>query len=100
MRVLIIGSLAGDLGQAARIAIARGAKLNQADNVDAALSRLRTDARIDLVLCDVAHDVGAVVRAVAAEHMVVPVIACGTGDDAEAAAYAIRAGAREYLPLP
>ena len=30
MRVLIIGSLAGELGQAARIAIARGAKLDQA----------------------------------------------------------------------
>ena len=30
MKVLIIGSLAGDLGQAARIAISRGAKLDQA----------------------------------------------------------------------
>ena len=59
MRVLIIGSLAGELGQAARIAIARGAKLDQADNADAALARLRADARVDLVLCDVAHDVGA-----------------------------------------
>ena len=32
MRVLIIGSLAGDLGQAARIAMARGARLEQADD--------------------------------------------------------------------
>ena len=62
MRVLIIGSLAGELGQAARIAIARGAKLDQADDADAALARLRADARVDLVLCDIAHDVGAVVR--------------------------------------
>ncbi len=100
MRVLIIGSLAGELGRAARIAIARGAKLEQADNADAALARLRSDARVDLVLCDVVHDVGAVVRALAAERMAVPVVACGTGDDAEAAAQAIRDGAREYLPLP
>ena len=100
MRVLIIGSLAGELGQAARIAIARGAKLDQADNADAALARLRSDARVDLVLCDVVHDVGAVVRALAAERMAVPVVACGTGDDAEAAAQAIRDGAREFLPLP
>ena len=100
MRVLIIGSLAGELGQAARIAIARGAKLDQADNADAALARLRADARVDLVLCDVVHDVGAVVRALAAERMAVPVVACGTGDDAEAAAQAIRDGAREFLPLP
>ncbi len=100
MRVLIIGSLAGELGQAARIAIARGAKLEQADDADAGLTRLRADGRIDLVLCDLAHDVGAVVRALAAERIAVPVVACGTGDDAEAAARAIREGAREFLPLP
>jgi DNA-binding NtrC family response regulator len=100
MRVLIIGSLAGELGQAARMAIARGAKLDQADNADTAMPRLRADARIDLVLCDIAHGVGAVVRALAAEHMAVPVVACGTGGDADAAAQAIRDGAREFLPLP
>jgi two-component system, response regulator FlrC len=100
MRVLIIGSLAGELGQAARIAIARGAKLDQADDAGTALVRLRDDARFDLVLCDVVHDVGAVVRALAAERMAVPVVACGTGDDADAAARAIREGAREFLPLP
>ncbi|MBN8908339.1 MAG: sigma 54-interacting transcriptional regulator, partial [Rhodospirillales bacterium] len=69
MRVLIIGSLAGELGQAAQIA-------------------------------DVAQDVGAVVAALAAERMAVPVVAAGTGDDPEAVLRAIRAGAREFLPLP
>ncbi len=93
MRVLIIGSLAGELGRAARIAIARGAKLDQADNADAALARLRSDARVDLVLCDVVHNVGAVVRALAAERIAVPVVACGTGDDAE-----VRAIVRAVLP--
>ncbi len=100
MHVLIIGSLAGELGQAARIAIARGAKLEQADDMDAALAWLRTDARVDLVLCDIVHDVARVVLALAAERMAVPVVACGTGDDPEAAARAIRHGAREFLPLP
>jgi DNA-binding NtrC family response regulator len=100
MKVLIIGSLAGDLGQAARIAIGRGAKLDQADDADSALIRLRTDAHIDLVLCDIAHDIGAIVAALAAERMAVPVVACGTGDDPDAAVQAIRAGAREFLPLP
>jgi two-component system, response regulator FlrC len=100
VRVLIIGSLAGELGQAARIAIARGAKLDQADDADSALSRLRQDARFDLVLCDLVHDVGAVVRALAAERIAVPVVACGIGDDADGAARAIRDGAREFLPLP
>ena len=100
MKVLIIGSLAGDLGQAARIAIARGAKLDHADDADRAMPRLRADARLDLVLCDLSHDVGAVVRALAAERINVPVVACGTNDDPDAAVRAIQAGAREFLPLP
>jgi DNA-binding NtrC family response regulator len=100
MRVLIIGSLAGELGQAARIAMARGAKLDQADDPAAAMIRLRADARVDLVLCDLVHDIAGLVRALAAERFAVPVVACGTGDDAEAAVQAIRDGAREYLPLP
>ena len=100
MRVLLIGTLAGELGQAARIAIARGARLEQADTVDTGLARLRADARVDLVLCEVSHDVGALVRALAAERIAVPVVACGTNADAPAAVRAIRGGAREFLPLP
>ena len=42
MRVLLIGTLAGELAQAARIAIARGAKLEQADTGwTSGLARLR-----------------------------------------------------------
>lgn len=100
MRVLIIGSLAAELGQAARMAIARGAKLDQTDSLDAALARLRADARFDLVLCDLAYDVGTLVSALAAERIAIPVVACGVNTDAEAAVRAIRAGAREFLPLP
>ncbi|MGE4044427.1 MAG: sigma-54-dependent transcriptional regulator [Acetobacteraceae bacterium] len=100
MRVLVIGSLGGDLGQAARIAMDRGARLDQADDPDTAMHRLRSDAKINLVLCDLSHDVGAVVRALAAERMSVPVVACGTGDDPDAAVRAIRDGAKEFLPLP
>ncbi len=100
MKVLIVGSLSGDLGQAAQIAMRRGAKLDQADNADSALARLRADAHFDLVLCDLNHDVGAVVAALAAERIAIPVVACGTGDDPDAAVRAIQAGAREFLPLP
>ena len=100
MRVLIIGALAGELGQAARIAIARGAKLDQADDTTAALARLRADARVDLVLCEICHDVGGLVRALVAERIAVPVVACGANASPEQAVASIRAGAREFLPLP
>lgn len=100
MRVLVIGSLAGELGQAAKMAAARGAKVEQADRPDQGLARLRGDGRIDVVLCDVSHDIAALVRALAAERMAVPVVACGTDSDSEAALSAISGGAREFLPLP
>ncbi len=100
MRVLIIGSLAGELGQAARMAIARGAKLDQTESLEAGLERLRNDGRFDLVLCELAYDIAALVAALAAERMVVPVVACAVNPDPEAAVRAIRAGAREFLPLP
>ncbi|HTW26874.1 MAG TPA: sigma-54 dependent transcriptional regulator [Acetobacteraceae bacterium] len=100
MRVLIVGSLGAELGQAARIAIARGAQLDQADAPEVALARLRADARVDLVLCDVAHDVGGLIRAMAAERIITPVVACGFDSDPEAAIRAVRDGAREFLPLP
>jgi DNA-binding NtrC family response regulator len=100
MRVLIIGSLAADLGRAAQMAIAGGARLVQADDPAAGLERLRADGSIDLVLCDLRHDVGGVVRALAAEHIAVPVVACGVNAQADAAVRAIREGAREFLPLP
>ncbi len=100
MRVLVIGSLSGELGVAGRIAIARGAKLDQADDVETALARLRAAAALDLVLCDVTHDVAALIARMAGERIVVPVVACGTDAQADAAVAAIRAGAREFLPLP
>src|SRR5579884_1509243 len=100
MRVFIVGSLAGELGQAAQHALARGAAIEQADDPASALVRLRADARVDLVLCDVAFDIGAFVRALAQERIATPIVACGVGTDPATAARAIREGAREFLPLP
>ena len=100
MHVLIIGSLGGELGKAARIAAARGAKLHQADDDRSALAQLRADAKVDLVLVELPHDIGTLVQSLAAERIVVPVVACGTDADAPSAVQAIREGAREFLPLP
>jgi DNA-binding NtrC family response regulator len=100
MKVLIVGSLAGEIGQAARIAVARGARLDQVDGPRQALARLRIDPGLHIVLCDVACDIAEIVRALTAERISIPVIACGTGSDPELASRAIRDGAREFLPLP
>ena len=98
-RILIIGSLEAELGAAARIAAARGAQLLAAEGVAAGIERLRAQGA-DLVLCDVVHDVAWLVAQLAAERIACPVVACGRPNDAEAAVRAIRAGAKDFLPLP
>ncbi len=98
-RLLIIGSLEGELGAAARVAIARGAKLGHAEGAAAGLARLRAEGA-DLALVDLRHDVAWLVQALAAERIACPVVACGRAEDADAAVRAIEAGARDFLPLP
>lgn len=98
-RLLILGSLSGELGQAARLASARGAALVQAEGVTGALAQLR-GMGADLVLADVTHDLPWLLERLTEERIATPVIACGRNADADAVLRAIRAGAREFLPLP
>ena len=100
MRLLIIGGLQGQIGAATKIAMARGAKVTHAGDIDQALAELRAGRGADLVLADVSEDIGRLVRALAGERICTPVVACGVGTDARRAVDAIRAGAKEYLPLP
>ena len=100
MRLLILGSLAGQLGAAGRIAIGRGAKVLQADSLEEGLTLLRAGDSADLVLIDVGLDVADLIARLKAERISLPVVACGIGTDRRAAVAAIKAGAKEYLPLP
>lgn len=100
MRLLITGTLAGQVGAASRIAVERGAKVVQADDIATALRILRSGKGADLVLADVKLDVASLIQALEQERIAIPVIACGVGNDTRAAVAAIKAGAKEYLPLP
>ena len=100
MRLLIIGAMQGQLGAATKIAMDRGAKVTLANDIDQALAELRGGKGADLALCDVTLDIGRLVRSLAAERICTPVVAAGIGTDARKAVDAIRAGAKEYLPLP
>jgi two-component system, response regulator FlrC len=100
MRLLIVGGLQGQIGAATKIAMDRGAKVTHAIDLEQALAELRSGRGADLVLADVSLDIGRLVRALATERICTPVVACGVGTDARRAVDAIRAGAKEYLPLP
>ena len=100
MRLLIVGTLGGQVTEAAKIAISRGAKVAQVDDIATGMNALRSGQSADLIMVDVGLDIGALVVALKAERIHVPVVACGIGADAAAAVRAIKAGAKEYLPLP
>jgi two-component system response regulator FlrC len=100
MRLLIIGSLQGQIGAATKIAMDRGAKVTHALDIEQGLASLRGGRGADLVFCDISLDIGELVRGLASERICTPVVACGVGTDARRAVDAIRAGAKEYLPLP
>jgi DNA-binding NtrC family response regulator len=100
MRLLIVGSLSGQVSTAAKIAIARGARVSQVDDVARALDALRAGKGADLVMIDVGLDIGGLVDALRSERIHIPVVACGIGTDSAAAVRAIKAGAKEYIPLP
>lgn len=100
MQLLIIGTLDGQVGAASKIAMARGARVTHVDSLDAAMDSLRSGDGADLVMIDVHFDIRALVDALASERFSVPVVACGVAADASAAVRAIKAGAKEYIPLP
>ncbi len=100
MRLLIIGALSGQITEAARIALSRGAKVAQVDDIDEGLTAIRSGQGADLLMIDVGLDIQRMIASLAAERIHVPVVAFGIGNDTAAAVRAIRAGAKEYVPLP
>jgi DNA-binding NtrC family response regulator len=100
MRLLIVGTLKGQLTTATKIAMDNGASVTHAEAIEQAMAVLRGGKGADLLLVDVALDIRDLVMRLEAEHIHVPIVACGISNDARAAVAAIHAGAKEYIPLP
>ncbi len=100
MRLLIVGTLKGQLTTATKIAMDRGATVTHAQSVDQAMAVLRSGRGADLLMVDVALDIAELVGKLDSEHIHVPIVGCGVENDARAAVAAIHAGAKEYIPLP
>jgi DNA-binding NtrC family response regulator len=100
MRLLIVGTLKGQLTTATKIAMDKGAAVTHAETSAQAMAVLRGGKGADLLMVDVGIDIRDLVIRLEAEHIHVPIVACGTTNDARAAVAAIHAGAKEYIPLP
>ena len=100
MRLLIIGMLEGHISTAGQIAISRGATVSQVDSIDAGLHSMREGRGADLVMIDIKLPIAKLMKSMKGERLNTPVVACGVSNDPDAAVAAIKAGAKEYIPLP
>lgn len=100
MELLIVGTLDGQIGAASKIAIAQGGHVSLADKEETALEILRSGKSIELVMIDVKLDVHRFISALESERINVLVVAAGVANDPALAVKAIKAGAKEYIPLP
>ncbi|CAN5155625.1 sigma-54-dependent transcriptional regulator FlbD [soil metagenome] len=100
MRLLVVGRLSGQLAAAVKMAMAHGAKVQHVERTDQATEQLRRGQGADLLMVDYNLDISGLIAANEAERIFVPVVACGVDNDPVKAAAAIRAGAKEFIPLP
>src|SRR6266478_2658115 len=99
MRLLIVGTLKGQLTTATKIAMDNGASVTHAEDHEQAMRVLRGGKGADLLLVDVGLDIRDLVMRLDAEHIHVPIVACGISSDARAAVAAIHAGANDSREL-
>ena len=100
MELLIVGTLDGQIGAASKIAAQQGGQVTLADTVERGLDILRNGKSVELVMIDVKLDVYKFISSLEQERINVLVVACGVANDSSLAVRAIKAGAKEYIPLP
>lgn len=100
MRLMIVGYLEGHIAVAGKIALQRGAKVVHCEDTEQALGALRNGKGADVVMVDVKQNIEKFINDLEGERFSVPVVACGIGTDTPSAVKAIKAGAKEYVPLP
>nr|WP_194299902.1 sigma-54 dependent transcriptional regulator [Acetobacter conturbans] len=96
---MIVGSLSGELGKAAKIVLARGVSIDHAETGKEAVSKICLNGDYRFIFCSVIEDISSLIKRMESERIAVPVVACGP-EDPEMAAHAISCGAEDYIPLP
>ncbi len=100
MKLLIVGDLGGQLVLASRIATKNGAKVFTSPDITSAMHAIRNGKGADLIMVDVNQDIKLFISSLKNEKIYATVVACGIESDKEKAVKAIKAGAKEYVPLP
>jgi DNA-binding NtrC family response regulator len=97
---LLIGPEAREVATAVDMAAAAGAAVRRVPDLSSALASLRAGRGADLIFVDLSVDVPTLIDALRNERFHLPVVAYGIDAAPADAVAAIRAGARDFLPLP
>lgn len=100
MELLIVGTLDGQIGAASKIAVSHGGRVSITDTVESGLEFLRSGKSVELVMIDVKLDIHKFISSLTSERINALVVACGVSNNPTLAVKAIKAGAKEYIPLP
>jgi two-component system response regulator FlrC len=100
MRLLVIGTINSEIQSAIVIARGHGARVFFEHEITTALETLRNGGGADLVLIDSKMDIASFISSLSAEHINIDVVAYGISSTPKEAVAAIKAGAKEFLPLP
>jgi two-component system response regulator FlrC len=100
MRLLIIGDINTEIKTAIDIAKSRKAKVVMVESCEQAVDFLCQGKGADLLLIDVKFDIKLLISSMKNEKISTPVIAYGVHCSTKEAVNAIKAGAKEFLPLP
>lgn len=100
MKVLVVGVEGTRLSNDNWEMVAKNADMSYVDTIEETLGRLRLVESAELILVNADADIKNLIKGLTGLGVSTPVIAYGVDTDAGTAVRAIRAGAREFLPLP
>ena len=100
MRLMIIGTLEGQLILATRLAVKQGAKVLHAADINSAMISLRNGKGADLIMLESKFSAKELKECLDTEKFHIPIVACGISKDQERAVECIKEGAIEYITLP
>lgn len=100
MKVLVVGLKGTRITDVDWEKATSGVNMSYVDTIDEALAHLRSAGMVELVMINAEADIEDLIRRLGDHGTSTPVIAYGINTDARTAVRAIRAGAREFLPLP
>lgn len=100
MRLLVIGNIETEVSKAIIYAKNAGAEVSYAKSIVEALASLNNGKGADLIFCDVSNNMKTLILSLKEHFHSIPVIAIGIDAKPDEIVAAIKAGAKEYLPLP